>query len=207
MLNIVLFGTGGHAKVVADIVRRQGVHQVVGLVSSDGVAGDFVPGCDVIADNDNFMSAIDKAGAQGAIVALGNINVKMSLVEKIKEHLEFVTAVHPSAIIDPTVNIGLGTVVMPSAVINASTLIGSHCIINTACSIDHDCSIGDYTHICPGVNIAGHVNIGREVWIGIGSVLIDQITIGERVVTGAGSVVVAPVGSDMKIRGVPAKQE
>ena len=110
-MNIVLFGTGGHAKVVADIVRRQGVHQVVGLVSSDGVAGDFVPGCDVIADNDNFMSAIDKAGAQGAIVALGNINVRMSLVEKIKKHLEFVTAVHPSAIIDPTVNIGLGTVV------------------------------------------------------------------------------------------------
>lgn len=204
-MNIVLFGTGGHAKVVADIVEKEGIHRIAGLVSQDGIPGDFVPGYEVIASNSNFEKISKKIGARGAIVALGDTYQRMNLVKKIIGRLEFVTAIHPSAIINESVKIVPGTVVMAGVIINASTSIGSHCILNTSCSIDHDCKIGDYTHICPGCHIAGHVNIGRECWIGIGSTIIDHISIGNRVKVGAGSVLVNDIDNDRKVHGNPAR--
>ena len=204
-MNILLFGTGGHAKVVASIVEQEGVHRIVGLVSHDGISGDFVPAYEVVASNDNFEEISDRVGAKGAIVALGSAYHRMKLVSLIIGHLEFVSAIHPSAIIDKSVSVGPGTVVMAGVVVNSSTSIGAHCILNTTCSIDHDCKIGDFTHICPGSHIAGHVDIGRECLMAIGSAVIDHVTIGDRVVVGAGSSVVCDIHSDMKVVGVPAR--
>lgn len=205
-MNIVLFGTGGHAKVVADIVEQENKHRILGLVSEDGIAGDFVSGYDVIASNSNFEKIIGKIGVKGAIVALGDTRQRIRLVKKISGKLQFVTAIHPSAIINKSVRIGEGTVVMAGVIINASTLIGSHCIINTASSIDHDSTVGDYTHVCPGCHIAGHVDIGRECWLGIGSTLIDHIKIHDNVELGAGSVVIDDINKGIRAWGNPARK-
>lgn len=205
-MDIVLFGTGGHAKVVADIVEQEGLHRILGLVSEDGIPGNFVTGYDVIASNANFEKVIKKIMAKGAIVALGDTHHRINLVKKIAGKLEFVNAIHPSAIINKSVRIGDGTVVMAGVIINASTLIGNHCILNTSCSIDHDCKVGDYTHICPGCHIAGHVSIGRECWIGIGSTLIDHIKIGDKVEAGAGSVVIDDINKGVRVWGNPARK-
>jgi len=204
-MDIVLFGTGGHAKVIADIVEKEGKHHIIGLISQDGVSGDFIPPYKVIGSNANFDEVIKKVKAKGAIVALGDIPHRKNLVDKINGKLEFITAVHPDAVIAKSMRIGVGTVVMAGVVINGSSVIGNHCIVNTSCSIDHDCNIGDYTHICPGCHIAGRVNIGRECWIGIGSTVIDHLNISDRVKAGAGSVIVNDIGADMQICGNPAK--
>jgi len=205
-MNIVIFGTGGHAKVVADIVEKEGIHRIVGLVSQDGRPGNFIPGYEVIAGNSGFHKVIKKVRARGAIVALGNAAQRMELVKRIGGKLEFVTAIHPAAVIDKSVRIGAGTVVMAGVVINSSTVTGRHCILNTSCSVDHDCRIGDYTHICPGCHIAGYVNIGRECWIGIGSTIIDHLSVGDQAFVGAGSVVAKAVGRNMRVCGNPARK-
>ncbi|MBU1147949.1 MAG: acetyltransferase [Candidatus Omnitrophica bacterium] len=204
-MNILLFGTGGHAKVVADIVEQQSIYNIVGLVSQDGASGDFIPGYDVVASNSNFEHIIKKVGARGAIVALGNADYRKSLVKKISGYLEFASAIHPLAIIDKSVSMGIGTTVMAGVVVNASTSIGDHCILNTSSSVDHDCKIGDFSHICPGSHIGGHVNIGSECWIGIGSILVDHINIGDKAIVGAGSVVINNIKSGAKVFGAPAK--
>lgn len=41
-MNILLFGAGGHCKVITDIIEKEGVHKIVGLVSQDGIKGNYV---------------------------------------------------------------------------------------------------------------------------------------------------------------------
>ncbi len=198
-MNIVLFGTGGHAKVVAEIIYLQGQHRVVGLVSEDGQPGDFVDGLDVIASNQNFQEILPGLGVQGAIIALGYNEHRIHLAELIGDSLEFVTAIHPSATVSRHASFGQGTVVMAGAIINPGTIIGSHCVINTTSSVDHDCTIGNFSHICPGVVMAGHVTVGTGCWLGIGSVISDHIRIGDRAFLSAGARAVEDIPPDTKL--------
>jgi len=198
-MNIVLFGTGGHAKVVAEIVQLQGLHRMVGLVSEDGRPGDFIEGLEVIASNQNFGEVLPGYDVRGAIIALGLNKHRMHLSELIGGSLEFVNAVHPSATVSRQAGLGPGTVVMAGAVINPGTRIGAHCIINTASSIDHDCTVGDFTHVCPGALVAGHVDIAVGCWLGIGSIVSDHINIGERAFLSAGARAVQDVPPDSRL--------
>jgi len=205
-MNIFLFGTGGHAKVVADVVERQGLHRIVGLVSEDGLAVPF-DRYSVVASNADFEKHLGPLNVEGAIVALGDCATRERLVRKIGRRLVFVTAVHPQAVIDSSASIGPGTVVMAGVVVNAGAVIGSHCILNTGCSVDHDCQIGDFSHLAPGTRLAGHVSVGQGSFIGIGSSVIDRIRIGDHVSAGAGSVIVEDVPPDKKVFGVPAREQ
>ena len=71
-----------------------------------------------------------------------------------------ITAVHPSTVIDPTVQIGEGSVVMAGVIVNSSAVIGRNVVLNTGCTVDHDCWVGDYVHISPGVHLGGSVTVG-----------------------------------------------
>jgi hypothetical protein len=39
MKSIVLFGSGGHAKVVADIIEKEGLSQIIGLIDPSRALG------------------------------------------------------------------------------------------------------------------------------------------------------------------------
>jgi len=204
-MRIFLFGTGGHAKVVADAVESQGEHRIVGLVSEDGKPVAF-PHYAVVASNEDFERKIEAFGVEGAMIGLGQLSHHKVVAEKIGSKLKMVTAVHSTAYVHKSAVLGPGTVVMPGAVVNAGSVIGAHCIINTLASVDHDCVVGDFTHIAPGCHVAGHVRIGRDCFIGIGSAIIDRLTIGDNVLAGAGSVIVEDVESGKKVFGVPARE-
>lgn len=197
-MKIVIFGTGGHARVVAEAVRLRGEHEIVGLVSADGRPVPFLPGIEVVASNDNFVSRLPALGARGAIVALGSIETRKKLADLAAKHLTFVTAVHPNAVISPSARLGPGTVVMAGVVVNAGTVVGSHCILNTGATVDHDCVLEDLVHIAPGCTICGHVTIGRETMLGAGTVVSDHVAIGERSFAIAGSVVTADIPSNSR---------
>ena len=54
---------------------------------------------------------------------------------------QWITAVHPSAVVDETATLGPGTVVMAGAIIQANARIGRHVIVSTGSSVDHDCAV------------------------------------------------------------------
>ena len=137
-------------------------------------------------------------------IAIGNnqIRKKISML-LLDNNIKPVSLIHPSAVIDDTVQIGYGVVVMANAVINADTMIGNNVIINTASSIDHDCIINDYVHISPGVHIAGNVHIGEKSWLCIGSTIINNITVGADIIVGAGSVVIQNILESGIYVGIP----
>jgi sugar O-acyltransferase (sialic acid O-acetyltransferase NeuD family) len=204
-MNIFLFGTGGHAKVVADIVEREARHRIVGLVSCDGEATGDVRGYEVVASNDDFHEKVEQFEVEGCIIGLGDNAIRKALAKRTRPYLAPVVAVHPSAVVGRDCSIGAGTVLMPGAIVNASTVIGEHCILNTAALVDHDCRLGNFVHVCPGACLTGHVNVGDGSVLGAGCCVRDHISLGREVTVGMGAVVTSEVGDGQTVMGVPAR--
>ncbi|NKE04715.1 acetyltransferase [Mesobacillus selenatarsenatis] len=207
MKNIVIFGSGGHSKVIIDIVEKMGVYKIVGLIDGSKEAGAEVLGYKVLGGL-NVLKAIDE-DIYGGVVAVGDNWRRFQAVlgiKSIRETFNFITAIHPSAVIGKNATIGDGTVVMANAVINPDTTVGSHCIINTKSSVDHDCRIGDFVTVAPGAILAGTVKIGDHSVISLGANVIHNLSIGEHSVVGAGSTVLENIDAYTVAYGSPAKE-
>ncbi len=192
-----LYGAGGHAKVILDILQAQGIG--VDCVCDDNLAGTEFCGFRVISG--------EYAPAGTAIVSIGKNAVRRKIVENLQERgtVCFATAIHPSVVISPSVKVGVGTVVMPSALVNADASIGMHCIVNTGAIIDHDCRVGDFAHISPHATLCGNVSVGAGTWVGAGATIIQGVSVGENCLVGAGAVVVRDVPANTVVVGVPAR--
>jgi sugar O-acyltransferase (sialic acid O-acetyltransferase NeuD family) len=200
---IFVFGASGHAKVVVDIIERQGLYEVAFLVDDDvSLKGTVVYGYRVIGGKSELLEDSIKRG----IVAIGSNRARCSVSAWLASNgFEMVSAIHPSAQVARGVTIGSGSVVMAGAVINSDSAIGYDVIVNTRAGIDHDCIIGDGVHIAPGATLCGTVRVGAGTFVCAGSTVIPNLTIGSNAVIGAGATVLRDVADDVTVAGNPAK--
>ena len=185
---LYIYGGGGHGRVVADLARMAGYRNICFL-------------------DDTGSRKFDERLPKGdIIVAVGDNAVRERLCRRVTvAGFHLINLVHPSAVISPSVTLGIGVVVMPLAVINADARVGDGAIINTAVVVEHDCMIGAYAHVCPRVALAGNVAVGERVQIGIGSCVIQGLSIGAGSIVGAGSVVVKNTAANVVTFGSPAQ--
>jgi UDP-perosamine 4-acetyltransferase len=204
MNNTVVIGSGGHAKVVIDILRDCGCFSLAGCISQ-ARPGELTNGVAVLG-GDDLLPGLRGRGVTHAIVALGDNGLRLRIMaDAAALGFQIATAVSPHAVLSPSVTIGAGTVVMPGAVINADTRLGEAVIINTGATVDHDCDIGDGCHIAPGTNLAGCVHVGTGAFLGTGSRVIPRMHIGRWAVVGAGAVVISDIPDECVSVGVPAR--
>ncbi|MBO5312809.1 MAG: acetyltransferase [Clostridia bacterium] len=197
---VVIIGAGGHGKVIADIARACGDIVVGFLDDAYDKETDFY-GTRIIGKTDLYVNY--KCDCE-FIVAIGSNSIRKRIADDLS--VNWYTAVHPSAQISKSAEIGEGTTVMPNAVVNADTVIGRHCIINTGAVIEHDCEIGDYTHISPRGVVCGVSKVGKNVWLGAGSIVIHVKSVCDDVVVGAGSVVTKSIEEKGTYVGIPCKR-
>lgn len=202
MEDIIIFGSGGHAKVVFDILLKQGKFHPIAFCSLNKALDNFlgVPHY----HQDNFKALSCNKG----IVAIGDNWIRFQVVDFIlrqRPEFYFISALHPTAQIALDVKVGNGTVVMANSVINSSASIGSHVIINTSSSIDHDCVLMDFSSVAPGVALGGNVELGKFSAISIGSCAVHNIKIGSNTVIGAGSVILNSIENSVIAYGCPCK--
>lgn len=175
---LYLYGASGYAKVIIDIVKSNNIH-LEGLYD-DNILNKELLGYPILSSQD-ISSSVD------LFISIGDNKSRKEIAKKVKAH--YITLVHPSAILSPTIKLGNGTAIMQGAVVQAGSKIGNHVILNTSVSIDHENIISDYVHISPHSTLCGNVHIGEGTWIGAGSVILPGIKIGKWSVIGAGSVV------------------
>lgn len=200
---IFIFGASGHAKVLIDVVERQGLYNIAFLVDDDMTLKDTLfYGYRVIGGRAELLS---NSVAKG-IVAIGNNVARRNVAAWLKEHsCELVSAVHPSAQLGRGTKVGVGTVIMAGVVINSDVIVSENVIVNTKAGIDHDCSIGSDSHIGPGAVLCGTVTVADGTFICAGVTIIPNISIGRDVVVGAGSTVINDVPDDVTVMGNPAR--
>ena len=206
---IVIWGARGHARVLADILARDG-RSVVVTADRDEVEPPL-PGVPCLAGRAAFEAWL--AGRDAArlafLVAIGGGRGRDRL--EIAEWLaglgfDEASVRHLAATVEPSARAGAGLHALAGSVIGAGARLGRQCILNTRASVDHDCVVGDGVHLAPGATVCGEVRIGHGAFIAAGATVLPRLTIGADAVVGAGAVVVRDVPEGSTVIGLPARE-
>lgn len=207
---LLVWGGGGHGKVVADLARAAG-WTVAGFVDRDPARlGETVEpgGGRVVVDEDEFLRQAGAGrcanGADGVTLAVGDNRARHDCLRRVPG-LHAPALVHPSAVVSPSARLGRATVVLPLAAVNAAARLGEAVIVNTAAVVEHDCVLGDAVHVSPGAVLAGGVQVGERSWIGAGAAVIQGVRVGRDAIVGAGAVVIRDVPDGVTVVGNPAR--
>jgi len=197
--SVVLVGGGGHAKVVVSTLQAAGWMVTAVYDDDPGKWRTELLGVPIVGP----LTELEHGLGHPAVLGVGANRVRKALAQRLP--LEWVCAVHPTAIVHPSVTVGAGSVIFAGAVIQPDTRIGAHAIVNTAATVDHDCTVGDFAHLGPGCHLSGGVVVGEGGFLGIGSSATPMVSIGAWTTVGAGGVVVADLPSQVVAVGVPAR--
>ncbi|MEY2922852.1 MAG: hypothetical protein RL108_1478 [Bacteroidota bacterium] len=190
----ILFGAGGHGKVVADILLKNEISNFVFFDEFSDLS--TVHSINVFTDVKVKMS-------DSMIICIGSNKSRKSI--SVKYVCSYEIAIHPFSSLAHNVLIGDGTVIMAGCIVNSNTKIGKHCILNSGAIVEHDCKLEDFVHISPNATLCGNITIGEGSHIGAGAVIIPNIKIGKWVTIGAGAVIIKDVPDFSTVVGNPGK--
>ena len=208
MKKILIFGAGGHAKVIVDIIEKQKEYNIVGFIDEYIDINTNILGYKVLGKISSLNEIIISYKAYGGIIGIGSNSTRSEIRKKIYKtnpDFKFINCIHPNSILGKDTSLGEGNVVMAGVIINSLSTIKNHCILNTNSSVDHDCLIFDFASIAPGVTIGGNVTIGTYSHIGIGSNIFHNVTIGNNCIIGGGSLICENTQENSIYYGSPAK--
>lgn len=188
---IFIVGGGGHAKVVASVLKKNTNYDVVGFFD-DNTEKTSLLGIPKAGPVSPVNKNTPKSYITLGIGHVGNTTQREKITsdyETTEHTIENVIA--SSAIINEDVTLGKGIVIFDGAIIQPGVTIGDYSIINTKASVDHDCIIGKHVHIAPGATLSGNVTVGDGVLVGVGASVIQGVTIAKGCIVGAGAVVIS----------------
>lgn len=203
---VVVIGAGGHSRVVSNILILNKQFEIVGFVDPVMLTpNEHINGYPVLGDLD-MLPKLRQEGVENAVIAVGDNALRQKRFEQAQaEGFRVINAIHPTAIIEPNVQLGEGIVMAAGAILCSNVTIGDNCLINTGSIVEHETQVGPHSHMAPGSCIAGRVIIGRNSFVGIGAAIKQYIQLGQGVVVGAGAVVIRDVPDNTVVVGVPAR--
>ncbi len=182
---ILVYGAGGHAKAIMEMLLAVGAYRIAGIIDDNPLlSGTSVLGIPVLGTR-QLLPDLYQQGIRLAANGVGgiiNIGIRIRLFEMLTGHgFAFPAICHPRATIEQSAVLGDGVQVFANAYVGSSVVLNEKCMVNTGAIISHDCEIGSYTHIAPGAMLAGHVHVGEGALVGMGV----TTTIGLRIGSGA----------------------
>src|SRR5438309_1999272 len=123
---LLIWGAGGHGKVVLDVARSAGRFERIAFVDDDPARAHLsFCDCPILRGPEELRGLAGSA----FVIGVGDNRVRARCFDLAFENrLAPAVLIHPTAVIAPSVNIGGGTVVMPGAIVNAGAVIGENCI-------------------------------------------------------------------------------
>lgn len=205
-MDTLIVGAGGQGRVVLEILRAQGKYNPIGFLDANpDLLDSSINGVPVLGHM-NVLPRLKQKKVRHAIVAIGDNAARVSLAAVLVEHgYELINAIHPSAVVSPTAELGRNIAVCATAVVGTDAKVADHCIINTGAIVDHECMIAAGVHVGPGVLLAGRVTVGEKAFLGLGCRVIPCLSIGAGAVVGAGAVAIRDVPAGATVVGVPAR--
>ena len=211
MKSIVIWGIGGHAREVAQLVEDIEAHQpgswtLKGFLVDKGATtqhpqtlpAPLLGGVEWWAANPDVW----------IVVAVGNPKLRQQISEKLKvtnPRSHFATLVHPTSRLVKSAKVGNGSVVFAQSYVSDHVQIGQHASINFACTLNHDTALGDFVSLGPRVSVCGGVKVDSLCELGASVTVIPNVRIHSGVRVGAGAVVTRSLASGVTAIGVPAR--
>lgn len=201
--SVVIYGAGGHGRVVADMAAASGWN-VIGFIDDKYPllrTKTFWP----ILGSRAWLQR-DQARTFQIALGIGGNSVRREIGQFLG-HAGFrlATVISSHAVVSRSALMHAGAVVMPGAVINADAEVGAGSIVNTCAVIEHDVRLGEYVHISPNAALGGGVRVGDLTHVGLGASVVHGIQIGAYSLIGSGAVVTHSIPEGVVAYGVPAR--
>lgn len=200
---LVIFGGGGHAKIVIDIVRAMGTYRLVGIFDDGLPEGSEVLGLPVLGSSKDLVEWRSRGIqlAANGVGGIGNYRVRLKIFEMLAQAgYHFPVLVHPSAVVERSAILETGAQVMAQAYIGASVRVGFGSVINVGAIVSHDSVLGQVVNLSPGATLAGNVRVENYAQIGMRATVNVNITVGEGAMLGNGCTVKADVPANTRVR-------
>lgn len=176
----VIYGSGGHAKVICDLIFELGGQ--IECIFDDNANQKEEAFMNIPIhkyNSDMFMDSL-------LIIAIGNNQIRKKVASMVSHN--FGTLVHPKATVSALSFIGIGTVILGNAVIQAEARIGNQVIINIGACVDHEAIVEDFANIGPLVYIGGGTQISKMATIEANATISRNLLIDENVLVKSGAV-------------------
>lgn len=201
---ILIVGAGGFGREVLQWARDawpEHAGRIAGFLSSDER---------VIDGFDNFPAIIGQPDdfrptpGDYLLLAIGLPYVRRKVAESLLARgAEFLTLVHPTAIVAASARIGTGAILCPYSIASDSCRVGRFAIMNYHTSLGHDASAGDFAVLSPYATLGGNAHIHDDVFLGLHASIGPGKTVGARSKVSANSCVLANAPADSIVYGVP----
>lgn len=198
--NLILYGSGGHSKVVYEAFLSMNLNYKVRFVDDNKnkqkeiILNKFqinAPSIDNYNENNVFH------------ICIGDNKKRHKIFMNIcKANCNLINIIHLSSNISIFSSLGSGLFIAANSIIGPDCNLGDGVIINHGAIIDHDCSIGSFSHISPNSTLGGNVLVGDFVLIGSGSTVLPNVSVGDNCTIGSGSIVTKNVPKNSTIYGV-----
>ena len=208
MNKLIIVGAGGFGREVLEWAWQnpdRGVAwDIAGFIDDDPVAlKGFEVGCPILGTIKDWKPSPEEL----FVISIGDPKTKKNVVGSLSSKgAQFITLVHPSAIIARTASIGKGSVICPQSVVSANAKVGDYVMLNLNCAVGHDASIGDWCTLSSYCDITGKVKVGSGVFLGSHAIVVPNVQVGDNVIISAGSLVVTNVRDGSKVFGIPARK-
>lgn len=197
MKTAYIFGSQGHARVIASIIKDK--YSAIKFV-------DIVPTMENVINEKEFFEQFDLWKNGDFFIGIGANDIRTKIYTRLSEFDAIPTnCIAQNTFIAHDAHIGNGVVICPGSVVGTKAIVGNNTIVNTISSVDHDCKVGDNTHIAGGVTLGGTTKIGKNCLLGVKSATAPNVSIGNDCLIMAGSIVYRDVPDKVLVGGNPAK--
>jgi UDP-N-acetylbacillosamine N-acetyltransferase len=206
MREVLVWGAGGHGRVVAELARSRG-HSVIGYADRNREllhSPVDALGSRVVKSEEEIDDWLDHDQSRILVLGIGDNAVRLAGSRRYPDG-RLPPIVHPASVVAGSVIIGPGSTVMAGAILNANVRVGRGAIINTGAILEHDVHVSDGAHVSPGAVLAGASSVGEAGWVGANATVLPSIRVGAGAIVGAGAVVLRDVPDGATVVGNPAR--
>jgi sugar O-acyltransferase (sialic acid O-acetyltransferase NeuD family) len=205
---VIVWGAGGHGKVIVDALLACDCWDVIGILDDDErKVGQKILGIPVVGSSGGVAKLVGELNVGIVAIGIGDNYMRDLKFREIREcGLKPANVIHPTAHMSRFVELGEGVTILAGATINPGTTIEDNVCVNTAASIDHDNYLERSCHVFPNATLAGGVRVGAFAYVGSGAVVTPNVVIHKHSYVGAGAVAVQDVPEGVIVAGVPARE-
>lgn len=206
-MKLLIYGAGGLAKEVYDIVARtySDKYEKIYFIDDFVEEGDFYLSETIHFDSIPNMFKDEMDNIEG-VVAVGEPIYRDMLTKKFEyAGVSMATIIDKTALISPTAKIEKGSIICEFATIHANVYVGHSCLIQPYCDVGHDIVIGDFSVMSSTCAPGGASVIGKRVYMGMNATSKEKISIGDDAIVGMGAAVFRDVDSGVTVVGNPAR--